>query len=178
MTYSIQQHNHRFAAWAAGRAASVIGRRFSVAVAKDIIEASDLILLNGDPRNLPQPPNIDATHRIWREQIISLASQRGLELTHGVAAKIINVYLKSIFVCGGQVGVANVNWLHPPIDSVLLDALASLNFGGNREIWNRARRIRWSKFNSDQYEAVIFAIRASLPSGKLWEIEQYWQGHQ
>jgi hypothetical protein len=46
-----------------------------------------------------------------------------LRFTHGIAAKLVNVYLKSVFVCGGRHDHPRVRALHPPIDSLLLDAL-------------------------------------------------------
>lgn len=41
MSYSIEEHKHRFAAWAAGRAATVNGCRFKVEDGKKILERLD-----------------------------------------------------------------------------------------------------------------------------------------
>jgi hypothetical protein len=178
MPYSIEEHKHRFSAWAAGRAANVNGCRFSVEQAKEILEAAQLNQLHANPENLPPPQETDNTHRTWRKNIIVAAQGQGLTFTHGVAAKLINIYLKASFVCGGHHGHEHVRALHPPIDSVLLDELSAENIGGLRHVWNEARRIRWSKFNSEQYETVIKSIRTSLPNQALWEVEQFWRGYQ
>lgn len=178
MPYTIQLHKHRFSSWAAGKAANVNGCRFSVEQAKEIIEIAGLDQLLDDPNNLPLPNNIDAAHAEWRNSIIEGAATLGLEFTHGVAAKLINIYLKAGFVCGGFHDHDNVRALHPPIDSLLLDELSAHDIGGFRRAWNEARRIRWSKFNSQQYQTVIDNIRASLPNGAPWEIEQHWCGYQ
>ena len=46
-------------------------------------------------------------------------------------------------------------------------------------MWNEARRIRWSRFNSDQYEKVIQNIRVALQNGAaMWTVEKYWRGYQ
>lgn len=148
MPYTIEEHKHRFSAWAAGRAASVNGCRFSVEQAKEIIEAAGLNQLLACPNNLPLPQDTDARHREWRNKVIEAAKMLRLAFTHGVAAKLINIYLKAGFVCGGHHAHANVQALHPPIDSVLLDGLSAQNIGGYRRAWNKARRIRWSKFDS------------------------------
>jgi hypothetical protein len=66
----------------------------------------------------------------------------------------------------------------PPIDSVLLKELSVRDVGGLRREWNEARRVRWSKFDSAQYEAVIAAMRLALGSAPFWTIEQHWQGYQ
>jgi hypothetical protein len=176
--YTIEEHKHRFSAWAAGRAANVNGCRFSVEQAKEIIEAAGLNQLLADPNNLPLPQDTDTRHREWRNSVITAAERLGLPFTHGVAAKLINIYLKAGFVCGGHHAHANVQALHPPIDSVLLDELSAQNIGGYRRAWNEARRIRWSNFDSHQYETVINNIRNSMPNQALWEVEQYWRGYQ
>ena len=178
MPYTIEEHKHRFSAWAAGRAANVNGCRFSVEQAKEILEAAGLNQLLADPNSLPLPQDTDARHRERRNSVIAAAGNLGLTFTHGVAAKLINIYLKAGFVCGGHHAHANVQALHPPIDSVLLNELSDQNIGGHRRAWNEARRIRWSKLDSQQYETVINNIRASMPNQALWEVEQYWRGYQ
>ena len=179
MPYTIAEHKHRYTAWAASRAASTKTCRFEVLMGKEIIEVIGLHRLISDPNTLPTPAQIDATHREWRSAAITAANGKGLiGFSHGIAAKLINVYLKGAFVCGGHEGHANVAALHPPIDSLLLDELYSLNVGGLREQWLTARKLRWSKFNSVQYEAVINAIRQAMGTAPLWQVEAYWRGYQ
>ena len=98
--------------------------------------------------------------------------------THGVAAKLVNVYLKSRFICGGHHAHERARSLHPPIDSVLLKSLADANVGGKARQWKQAAKTRWSKFGSDEYEQVIAFIRQSLNGGPLWMIEEHWRGNQ
>lgn len=72
--YGIAAHRHRFAAWAAGRAASVKGCRFSVEQAKVILEAVRLDALLVGPEALPAT-DIDAAHAKWRGEVIAEASR-------------------------------------------------------------------------------------------------------
>jgi len=178
MTYSIEEHKHRFAAWAAGSAASVNGCRFKVEQGKEILEAIGLQHLLTSPECLPPTDEIDSEHRRWRIGIIDAARPRGFCFTHGVAAKLINIYLKAGFACGGYHEHDRVCSLHPPVDSLLLEELYSQNVGGFRHVWNEARKARWSKFNSDQYEKVIKHIRLALRDDPLWTVEKYWRGFQ
>ena len=102
-----------------------------------------------------------------------------MDFTHGVAAKLINIYLKAGFVCGGQDTDPRVQALHPPIDSLLLDELYRENIGELRREWSEARKIRWSKLTSEQYENIIASIRSALGENvPLWHIERYWRGYQ
>lgn len=179
MPYTIEEHKHRYAAWAASRAASTKTCRFEVQIGKEILEEVGLNALLSSPEKLPPSARIDAEHRLWREKAISAAEKRGLVgFGHGVAAKLINVYLKGAFVCAGHEKHPNVEALHPPIDSLLLNELYLNNFGGLKGEWSLARKLRWSKFNSFQYEAVINSIRRAMPNTPLWQLELYWRGHQ
>ena len=179
MGYTIDDHKHRFAAWAASRAASVNGCRFKVEQGKTILETVGIQNLIPNPDNLPLPQDFDDTHRKWRENVILAAKDENLNFTHGVAAKLINIYLKSIFVCAGKHAHVRVKAIHPPIDSLLLDRLSEENVGGFKKFWNESRHIRWSKFNSEQYETVIRNIKASVgDEASLWEIEKYWKGYR
>jgi len=176
--YSIEEHKHRFAAWAAGTAASVKGCRFSVRQGQDVLEAAGLKRVLGGVDRLPNPEQMDRSHRKWRSGVIAAAQSEGFEFTDGVAAKLINVYLKAGYVCGGHHDDLRVRALHPPIDSVLLDELSARNVGGLRAEWNVARKVRWSKFDSTQYETVICNIRLCLQGSPMWEVEKYWRGYQ
>jgi hypothetical protein len=178
MSYTIEDHKHRFAAWAAGTAASIKGCRFSVEQGKAILETAKLNQLLAGPNNLPLPEETDIKHREWRRSVIGAAKEHELLFTHGVAAKLINIYLKASFVCGGYHDHARVRALHPPIDGLLLNELSAQNVGGFRDVWNEARKIRWSKLNSEQYENVISKIRQAMPNNALWEVEKYWRGYQ
>ena len=179
MSYTIEEHKHRYAAWAASRAASTKTCRFSVQQGKSIVDKLGLHLLIADPALLPLPGDLDSQHREWRTGAIQIAHSQGLvNFTHGIAAKLINVYLKGIFVCGGHQMHTNVAALHPPIDSLLLDELYQGAVGGQQQIWVAARKARWSKFDSDQYEAVIAGIRATMGESPLRQIERYWRGYQ
>lgn len=81
MTYGIEEHKHRFAAWAAGSAASVNGCRFKVEQGKEIPEAIGLQHLLASPECLPAIDEIDAAHSRWRIGIIDAARPRGFCLT-------------------------------------------------------------------------------------------------
>ena len=100
--YGIERHSHLFAAWAASRAASVKGCRFSVEQGRAILEAAGFEANFSTPDQLPASGDMDETHRQWRGSIIKAARSQKLTFTHGVAAKLINCYLKCRFVCGGH----------------------------------------------------------------------------
>ena len=182
LAYNIHTHCHRFAAWAASRAASVSPVcRFTVETGKKLLESiglNDAALTT--PEALPDHETIDLVHRQWRDTMLRNANDEGLStFTHGVAAKLINVYLKCRFVCGGYVEHPKVQCLHPPIDSLLLTSLAKeKQFIVQSKVFNDARKQRWSNFNSDEYEKVIHALKLALKGAPLWHAEEFWKGNR
>lgn len=179
MGYDIRKHKHRFSCWAASRASSVKGCRFSVLQGKMIIEGSGLQNVVDELSLFPSNyTEFDKFHAEWRERVISKAREIGLIFTHGVAAKLINVYLKSTLVCGGYEDVDQVALVHPPVDQLLLKALREKGPEDMRPTWKRALKKRWSKFDSDDYQNVISGIRKMMGGRPMWEVEEYWQGYQ
>lgn len=172
--YTIDIHRHRFAAWAAGRAASVITCRITVEKSRTLIEAAGLNVLLENPDRLPSPDKIDESHKGWRETICEVGHNNKLQVSHGVAAKLINIYFKSAFVCGGHHDHTRVHALHPPIDSLLLSDMKRKKFGGRTD-WDQTP---WSKLNSEQYQTLIEDIRRAVEGRPLWTLEEHWIGYR
>ncbi len=169
----IDEHSHRFAAWAAATGASASPAcRFTVGQGKAILEAAGFKADLRLPRQLPSPARIDRTHAIWRRLIIKAAARHRLRFSHGVAAKLINLYLKSRFTLAGHEDNPRVAALHPPVDSLLLRAI---NKGLPRD---RRLPTNWSKFDSTTYHRVISQLRAISAPAPFWTIETNWQGHR
>lgn len=180
VAYNINLHVHRLAAWTASTAASSAkGKRFTVAQGVAMLEAVGLHRLVGSTDNLPAPDDVDATHRRWRQSTIEAAAALGLPFfTHGLAAKLINVYLKTVFVNPAYAADPRVMALHPPIDRELLDGLSRSRLGAAKT-WRRLRDAAWSTYGTDTYQQAIDAMRVALPAGQgLWTTEEYWKGHQ
>lgn len=181
MPYPIEEHTHRSAAWDAATSARASPLcRFTVQAGKEILEDCGFSAEKlASPDQLPTPEELDREHRRWRAAVVAAAGTKGIAFTHGIAAKLINSYLKARFICGGHHEHERVRCLPPPIDAVLLKALADNDVGGFRAEWRRFHVAAWSKFDSLQYEGVIGLIRRALPAGEpLWKIEKYWQGYQ
>ena len=173
MPYDIKEHTHRFATWAASRAANPRGRRrFNEVAGRGWIEqVGELRHCVCAPENLPEPENFCKKHRQWRNELIQASD--GV-ITDGIAAKLINVYLKASVVQCCFADQPKVKVVHPPIDNFLLKSLKLTR----NDIW-RGQSVTWSELDSDQYEAVIEKVCKTLGDGvALWKIEEHWQGHQ
>jgi hypothetical protein len=171
--YTIQEHTHRFACWAAATGASASPKcRFTVKVGKEILERAGFDAQLNNPEQLPSPSKLDSTHLAWRKRVIKEAKKCGVVFTHGIAAKLINIYLKTKFTCGGYAEHPNVAALHPPIDSLLLKAQNQVDAN------KRRLRTNWSTFDARTYQEVLNAVRSHNNSKLLWTIESLWQGHR
>lgn len=180
MNYTIQEHIFKYAAWAASRAASVINYRFSVEQGHKILKGSGLENMVLSPSLFPSSQSdFDTFHEKARLEVINLSiDYTGYNFSHGVAAKLINVYLKTIIICGGYHDLPNSRFVHPPIDRLLLDELRKRNFANAKSFWIQANKKSWSNFSTEDYMEVIQMIKDGLKDEALWKIEYYWKGYQ
>ena len=166
---------HSFAGWAAATGASASPLcRFKVADGIAILESIGFTEDSLSTSSLPSPKNFDAKHRTWRNAAILAAKKRKIRMSHGVAAKLINLYLKSIYICGGRSNHPKVAALHPPIDSILLRELIKISDKKHKQIFVRLSKTRWSKFTSADYELAISTVRSLTHPKQIWKIESLW----
>jgi hypothetical protein len=186
--YDIYEHVHRLSAWCAGSAILQAvnrreGKKLNVEYCQRIIVAAKLKDKLYRPKSLPNNPvDMDILHKKWRNSVRAAAKRRGYIFSHGVAAKLINVYFKV-----GLVTIANINnreiakriaTFHPPIDGELLSKLVEVDT--ERTLyWRKKERDGWSNLKTDEYQDVINEIRKFLaPDKRLWMVEIYWPGYR
>jgi len=174
--YDLSEHQHRFAAWCAATAARASSKfRFPVQFGREIIEDAGL---KSWSTLLPAEKSFDREHDEMCSKIIELSksyvgSQLARPFSYGVAAKLLNCYLKAIYAnrpCG------SISYIHPPIDRLLIQELKNRNVGAS-EIWSEILRSGWSSMERDTYVAAISEFRR-ITAGKLWMIEEHWQGYR
>jgi len=175
MSYDLSEHRHRFAVWAAARAAQ---RGFTtVKNLRDALEATNIRSVLADPKTLQSlPADFDALHRRWCSDICACLSDRQVpQTTYGRAAKLVAVYLKATVIMGSGCDTPLGRSVHPPIDRILLQALASSNriTSPHKAAW---RVISWTRLDVAAYEELVGQIRAVIPAdAPFWMIEEYWE---
>ena len=179
-TYSPQDQRFHFAAWAAGRAYGRGGKGLSVPAAINGLSKPEIKKLANGLQELPKSrDDFDAAHDQWCQMVVK---SFGPGLTYGRAAKLVNVYLKALFLPDfGREAVDDpvqtellfrTNFIHPPIDRILLDTLAKADTS-NAKAWRELCSLGWTRFDQLQYHDVIKLITKKT-SGELWRIEEYW----
>ena len=171
--YDLDEHRHRFASWAAARAAQ-----------RGWLNSTELINaleLSGLPRFVAERgrepisrDDFDENHRVWATSLLDALDLATTDGLYGRAAKLIAIYLKGTVVLGplGDSPLARIS--HPPVDRVLLQAL-SKDAKVPPHLRKLFRTATWTKFGHSEYERVIAALRTLLgPDEPFWAIERYW----
>lgn len=187
--YSIHDHRFRFAGWCAATAASSSPIcRFKVQTGLEILRLSGVSDQFTDWSDIPSSEaEFDELHRKVCRRILEITERSNVNLsgkegkfTYGIAAKLLNCYLKPIYLVNAGASFSNkINEkkqaiIHPPIDRVLLKTCKRKEPEAFRSITN----ISWSTFTEAQYFYVIKSLREFLVDEPFWKIEYFWDGHQ
>lgn len=177
MTYTIEEHRHRFAVWTAARAVSrgftgtacVEGAIRSCKI-REYVEAYDESPLTPDQyRDL----HIEWCRKIRDYWDRSCGIPR-TKATYGRAAKVVAVYLKAVKVVTKPASPLSVV-AHPPIDQTLLVSVSNL------EVWDKAKKkaiasAKWTTLKKKAYLDLVDDLRSVLPIDvPFWCIESCWQ---
>jgi hypothetical protein len=126
----------------------------------------------------PDKPLSEEEFNRWHEQTLNWIRSND-RLPTGWAAKIVNVYLKSMCYLSGIGRQGLVNHIHPPIDSGLWKGLEK-RYKSNSDIWSKVyskTKIKDIKTYSD-YSIIINGMKeiAYIENCLLIDIEQFWEG--
>ena len=175
MPYDLSEHRHRFAVWAAARAAQ---RGFTtVKNLREALEATDIrdVIAARPTRDL-SARDFNALHRRWCSSIQTTLIERGVRnVSYGRAAKLVAVYLKTVVTMSDACNSSFGRNVHPPIDRTLLQALASSAkiTSPHQTEW---RLINWTQLEGPAYDRLVGQLRRAIPKGApFWTIEEYWQ---
>lgn len=175
MTYDLAEHRHRFAVWAAARAAQ---RGFtSVTHLRGALEATSIRADLRVPETLAlERAGFEEIHLGWCRSICTTLNGWDVQkVAFGRAAKLVAVYLKGMVLMGGDSDTPLARCMHPPLDRILLQTLARSDeiSSPHKGAW---RRINWTRLDEEAYYQLIDQLRAVTPSNvPFWRIEEYWQ---
>jgi hypothetical protein len=165
--YEMAEHTHRFAVWTAARAVQrsfttteIINAAIEKSGLKDFVENS----------KCKSQDDFDAFHEECVRKLITAFKNSKVENgSYGRAAKIIAIYLKTTLVISTQGKDKRCDFIHPPLDRILLrhlpDELKSL------------KKMAWTGFDKKMYQQVVETIRKTKYSFN-WRLEELWKGYQ
>ncbi|QLQ24421.1 MAG: hypothetical protein HZT41_05715 [Dechloromonas sp.] len=179
--YSIEKHKHLYAKWCA---AAAYGRGLAGGgntLAFKLIEASGLGKVTG-PEDIGQ--NVDEWQIEFMKNIADNATNQGVtDFSFGRAQKLVNIYLKTVLVCGGHHKHERVALLHPPLDFQLFKGLRSFllknrkTLAEARSAFIEAQKLnpRWTTFSENDYRKHIEAIKLLMDGKPLYQVEEHWK---
>jgi hypothetical protein len=163
--YSFKRHLHNYSIWTAARA---VQRSFtSTKKIKNAIDGSALQQFADDDKIITES-DFEQFHRVCANRIINLLTQDDVSnATYGRAAKIIAIYLKTSVIIPNKGQCQRSNIIHPPIDGILLTALAA-DLG-----CTNIKFMPWTQLTETDYWSLVSQIKA-IPRSFDWRLEKYW----
>ncbi|MBI1327332.1 MAG: hypothetical protein GC136_06775 [Alphaproteobacteria bacterium] len=160
--YDEFEHRHRFAAWAAARAAQ---RGLLGGTNKNLINALGGCNIKEFVRN-PSRDLYERDHDKWCDSILNEIRF----MAYGRAAKLIAVYLKVMLILDPGVPSEITDVIHPPIDSVLLINIKKIK-GFESFKYSKAK---WTGLDKIEYQEIIEDLKKLKGDMPFWKIEQAW----
>lgn len=205
-SYNLDFHKHILSKWAASRAASQSkGFKFSVELGSKLLlfgkkgsQASDQEFIDyiKQIENFNSQDDYDSWHHqtivnmtSYTDELKQLLDKHNKSFnnyTYGIAAKILNCYLKVFFLesFGNQ---KFADFIHPPVDAILLKALRKEDkklFNFKNSVFTNIGVLKiptWTRINENEYKEIIKLMKEFLSikgQNGLWKIESFWIGHQ
>jgi len=177
VTYSLAEHQHRFAAWAAARATQRGLANFRTSTISDALVDCGVVAVVDTAVNWPTTAAVfDTAHRGWCQAMLRDLLSAGIgKASYGRAAKVIAIYLKSRIVLGGHHEHSFAKVIHPPIDRILLQAIAEHVAAKDRVFAKQLRTTTWTSLTEATYDDLIARLRsAGLDQPAFWWIETFW----
>lgn len=115
-----------------------------------------------------------------RRQVHSFVNHTHKRLPVGWAAKILNVYMKTMVYLGGQGRDGLVKWIHPPIDSGLWEGIAKY-YGSRRDVLDLTHHRTTISSIRDYDQDYLKIIKGCIAIARdrrthLIEVEWLWNG--
>ena len=163
--YYIEEHVHRYAVWTAARA---VQRSFAkTEKIKNAIEKSGLREAVKSSAWTDEN-TFDSFHEVCANKIMEAFKNENIpDVSYGRAAKIIAIYLKTTVIVASSGADKRCEFIHPPVDRILLSGLCKLD--GLRNI----NKDPWTQLSQEKYWGIVNMVRKSNRAFN-WKLEYYW----
>jgi len=172
--YSIKDHRHKFATWAA---ASGAYRGFTTKknLVESIEEADLRKIVENKNEWVKSPEEYDSLHKKLAQDIIKSLKSKDVkgEITYGRASKLIALYFKTSIVINGHPTTKFAEVIHPPIDRKLLQSLSK-----REEYPTKLKNFAWTKLSKEKYFELINILRKVDSDKPFWKLERYWRPYK
>lgn len=166
--YTADMHRTRYAAWAASRA---IGRGASGISTARVFRAMERVDLEGRLKTtvFSSRAAYDKWHVGMVERIQKAAVSEGMQLTFGLASKVLAIHIKTLHIIVGK-RKDLLRFAHPPVDRIVLKK------GLPKDLRNNLTLLGWTHFSREDYRRVFKALEEHVLDSNQprWKIEACW----
>jgi len=167
MEYTLSEHTHRFAIWTAARA---VQRSWTTTKKiSNVIQSSHLHEFVNNYANISDQKDFDDLQKNWCKKMIEEFRILNEVATYGRVAKIIAIYLKTSIILAAEEKDSKINFIHPPIDRILLRNLST-----NVAELKPLGKLNWTQLEKDDYWVMVNTIRNYIGFFD-WRLEKYWK---
>lgn len=172
-SYSLKKHRHRFALWAAARAAQR-GWTRTDAISLALCEGKISDFSDDLCSRAFNQAEFDKRHADLCCSIMeNLQSKNIAKVTFGRVAKLVAIYFKVTVVLNDGCPIDRKHAIHPPIDRILLTNLQAKKIVSC--LGERGNLIAWTDLNKQDYISLISKLRGVLADADgFWKLEEYW----
>jgi hypothetical protein len=171
MNYDISKCRRDFCIWAAFRAAQAGSAKVKGKALSSALDACGLFEFLDNPANEKcDEQQFNEKHRAWVSSIRKhIRSNCGKDISYGIAAKLVAVFIKGYFILAGKHGTRLASVAHPPIDRFLLKGIDEAC--GT----NLYKKYKWTKLHKNTYLKLLSELRKVIGAEPFWSIEKYWK---
>jgi len=171
MNYDINEYRRAFCLWAAFRSAQAGSSKAKGKEFTSALESRGLIEFLDAPNNEDcDEQQFNEKHNEWVSFIRDHVRRKyGKEVSYGIAAKLVAVFIKGYFILSGKQGTCLAKVAHPPIDSFLLKGIDE-----NRGTC-LSKRYKWQKLDEKTYFELLSELHKIKETEPFWAIEKYWK---
>ena len=170
MPYTLSDARDRFYSWAACRAAQAGSAKAKRSELFDALRDSGVTrYLRGVHKPNLTSQQFDKHFYNWVEKAATcLRKKHHRQVSFGIAAKLISVYLKGAWVLHHPEYCPLSRHMHPPIDSRLLAAIDECK--GTKF----SKNYKWQKLDRGKYRELVEQLRSLNGAKPFWQLEEYW----
>ena len=163
--YDMHEHRLRFAAWTCARAIArgTVGAKMGN-VYRTIVSAD---LETALATRFASHTDFDKWHPKMVQAVIKAAKKNGMALTFGQGAKLLAIYIKTLYIIPGQ-RKDLLQHAHPPVDRILLKNALPKGERSNPE------NLAWTHFDKKRYDEAFKKVELKCGTGERWKIEKCW----
>jgi len=172
MAFTVKTYRFEYAVWAAYRAAQAGSSKAKGPEFSDALKQCGIVsYLDSYEGIMVDSDTYKKNHDKWCEEVIRhLKDVYKKEITYGIAAKLLGIFIKGYFILAGNEDQPLSKVAHPPIDSYLLKGIDKAKGTKLNEDY------KWQKLDKEKYYELLSALRDMLEDDEeFWRIEKYWK---